>query len=609
AVREAINSGAVYKFLSKPWNDDVLRAQIKEAFRYQQLFRAKDHLSLAFENTIEGLIITDSKGVIESVNPAFTKITGYNPEDILGKKSSLLRSNRHSPAFYQEISDSLKDKGQWDGEIWSKRKNGELFPEWRSISAISGVGGNISNYVSFIVEISHQKENERQIQYQALHDPLTDLPNRKLFLDRLNVSVEQAKRSNQCLSVMFIDLDRFKQINDSLGHDVGDELLKQVAVRLSQSVRGEDTVSRIGGDEFVLILSRIAGLKAADSIVKKIMSMFKEAIVIGPHELHITLSIGVAVFPKDGLSPEDLIKNADSAMYQAKHGGRNDYCFYSPDMSQDLTEQLILKNALYKAMKNEVFLLNYQPQVDLMNGRLMGLEALARWPRPDVGSVPPSRFIPLAEEEGLILEFGRWVIKTACQQVKEWQDMGLPFVSVAVNLSSRQFEEDDLVDYILETLAQNFLSPGSLEVEVTESLIMRNPAKSAKILEKLRGVGIGIALDDFGTGYSSLSYLREFSFDTIKLDRSFILNMTKKPEDEAIVDTVIQMGKNLKQKVLAEGVEDESQMISLQAKGCSQVQGYWISSPLSANDAVAFIKSWDPEKVVSLWSKVGIADV
>ncbi|MBF0357796.1 MAG: EAL domain-containing protein [Magnetococcales bacterium] len=604
AVSEAINSGAVYKFLSKPWDDNVLRAQIQEAFRYQLLFRRKDHLSMAFENTIEGLIITDSEGTIESVNSAFTKITGYKTEEVVGQKSSLLRSNRHSPEFYDEISDSLEKNGQWDGEIWSKRKDGELFPEWRSISAIREVDGKTSHYVSFLVEISNQKEKERQIQYQALHDPLTELPNRKLFLDRLHIAIEQAKRSNYCMAVMFIDLDRFKQINDSLGHDVGDELLKQVANRLAKSVRGEDTISRIGGDEFMLLLARLPGPKAAQSIVKKIKAVFQEVITIGAHELHATLSIGVSIFPKDGSTPEELIKNADTAMYQAKADGRNDYCFYSPDMNQDLTEKLLMKNALYKAMKNEAFLLNYQPQVDLVTGRLMGLEALARWPRPEVGNVPPSRFIPLAEEEGLILEFGKWVLKTACQQIREWQDMGLPKVRVAVNLSARQFEEDDLVDYIMATLKENNLNPGVLEVEVTESLIMRNPAKSASILAKLRGEGIAIALDDFGTGYSSLSYLREFSFDTLKLDRSFIIHMTDNPEDAAIVDTVIQMGMALKQTVLAEGAEEENQITALQAKGCGQVQGYWVSPPLNANDAAAFMKSWEPSTVTNLWSKV-----
>jgi EAL domain-containing protein (putative c-di-GMP-specific phosphodiesterase class I) len=291
-------------------------------------------------------------------------------------------------------------------------------------------------------------------------------------------------------------------------------------------------------------------------------------------------------------------------MYQAKNDGRNNYCFYSSDMNQDLTEKLLMKNALYKAMKNEAFLLNYQPQVDLVSGRLMGLEALARWPRPEVGNVPPSRFIPLAEEEGLILEFGKWVLKTACQQIREWQEMGLPMVRVAVNLSARQFEEDDLVEYIIETLKENNLSPEVLEVEVTESLIMRNPSKSAKILAKLRGQGITIALDDFGTGYSSLSYLREFAFDTLKLDRSFIIHMTDNPEDAAIVDTVIQMGKALKQTVLAEGAEEKSQVLSLQSKGCDQVQGYWVSPPLNANDTVAFIKSWEPSKVADLGSMV-----
>ncbi|HEC12681.1 MAG TPA: EAL domain-containing protein [Acidiferrobacteraceae bacterium] len=582
AVTEAISMGAVYNFFAKPWNDGLMCANVKEAFRRVEVNRKNNQLTRVFESTIEGIMITDTRGVIRVANPAFTAITGYEADEVIGQTAKILHSGRQDKQFYKDMWQSLLDTGHWQGEIWNRRKSGEVYPELLAITEITDSYGRAVQYVALFNDITEQKKNEERIAHQVYHDALTGLPNRLLFYDRLDIALAHVKRNGQKLAVMFLDMDRFKNVNDSLGHSAGDLLLQRTAERLTQNIRKEDTVARLGGDEFTVLLSQLTNVGSAAEVAEKILDAFKRPMNIDGHELFITASIGISIYPDDAQQAESLMKNADAAMYRAKDCGRNNYQFYSPAMNARALERLALESKLRFALQRGEFMLHYQPQMDLYTGQIIGMEVLLRWNTKDWGLVSPAEFIPLLEETGLILPVGEWVLQQACAQNSAWQADGYPPMCIAVNLSARQFVQQNLVRSITDILERTGLAAQYLELEITESIMMDAVSAKLKVLQALKATGLQIAVDDFGTGYSSLSYLKRFPIDTIKIDQSFVRDMTRDPADVAIVETVIALAHNLKHKVIAEGVETQEQLALLRRLGCDEIQGYLLSRPLSA---------------------------
>jgi len=585
AVTEAINCGAIYKFFTKPWDDELLRSNLREAFQRFELVWKNEQLVQVFDNTIEGIMITDVDGTIQSINPAFTTITGYSAAEAVGNNPRMLHSGRQDSDFYQQMWQALTENGEWHGEIWNRRKNGEIYPEWLSITAIQNNAGKTTQYVSLFIDISEQKANEARIVHQAYYDELTDLPNRRLFNERLAAALDMARRREWTAVVMFLDLDRFKTINDTLGHDIGDRLLISVAQRLTAVIRQEDLVARMGGDEFTLLLPQIEQRHDAVLVANKILQALSDPVIVEGHELYVTSSIGIALFPEDGKSADELMKNADSAMYQSKEKGGNHHQFYSADMNGEAGERLALESDLHKALERGEFELHYQPQVELASGRISGMEALIRWRHSALGLIPPGRFIPLAEETGLIVPIGEWALNQACIQLKQWQDAGLTAPRVAVNLSARQFHDHDLPATVAAALDVSGLAPDHLELEITESIVMNDATANIETMLKLKNMGLTLSIDDFGTGYSSLSYLKRFPLNTLKIDASFIhsLDDSEDGDDGAIVKAIIAMAHSLGLGVIAEGVEEQAQLAFLQAQGCDEVQGFYFSRPLAAD--------------------------
>ncbi len=589
AVTDAINQGSISKFLTKPWDDSLLRWHVLEAFQRYEMSWHNRQLTEIFNSTMEGIMITDNAGVIQSTNPAFLAITGYSEQDVVGRTPRLLRSDKEDPECHQQMWQNLKSKGHWQGEVWNRRKNGEDYPQWMTISTLPSEYGEKSQYVALFIDITKQKEREACIEYQAYHDALTALPNRRLFHDRLECALAQVERSGESLAVLFLDLDRFKNINDSLGHDVGDLLLQAVAKRLKESVRNEDTVARLGGDEFTVLLSRVVKRQEVEKVVGKLITAFRQPFEIDGHTLHISSSIGAALFPCDGETPELLMKNADSAMYRAKEAGRNNYCFYSQNMNSRSENQLALENDLHEALARDELIPFYQLQRNAQSGDVSGFEALLRWNHPKRGIVMPGEFIALAEESGLIVSIGAWVLEEACRQAKLWVDAGQSDFTVAVNLSARQFQQPDLAKQVADILEKTGLPAKHLELEITENLLLQHSDQNSAVLQELHELGICLALDDFGTGYSSLSYLKKFPFDRLKIDQSFVRDLPGSHEDAALVDAIITLGHTLGLEVIAEGVESKAQLTFLRDHGCDLVQGYLLSKPLPAEQAARFL--------------------
>ncbi len=584
AVSDAINQGSIYKFLTKPWNDSLLRGHVLEAFQRYELSWHNRQLTGIFNSTMEGIMITNKDGIIQTVNPAFSAITGYTKNEALGLTPRFLRSDKEPAERYQQMWHSLNTQGSWQGELWNQRKNGEVYPQWMSISSLPG-GDDQEQYVALFVDISEQKRREACIEHQAYHDALTSLPNRRLFHDRLEQALVQAERNACSLAVLFIDLDRFKLINDTLGHTIGDQLLQAVATRLSETIRREDTVARLGGDEFTVLLPRIDKRQDAQRTVQKIIAAFQQPFTIAGQNLHISLSVGIALFPGDGETPERLMKNADSAMYRTKSDGRNGYHFYTQKMNTGAKRQLMLENDLHTALARNELVPFYQLQQDAAQHKVTGMEVLLRWQHPQHGTVMPGEFIGLAEESGLIVPIGRWVLEQACQQAKAWLDAGYGDFTLAVNLSARQLQQPDLLQIVQQILQRTGLPAQNLELEITENLLLNDTERNIALLHRLHDLGIRLALDDFGTGYSSLSYLKKFPFDLLKIDQSFVRGLPDNQEDAALVDTIITMGHKLGMQVIAEGVETREQRAFLQRLGCDLIQGYLISKPLPAAQA------------------------
>lgn len=549
--------------------------------------RAEEKMRLAakvFESAAEGIMITNADIRIVAVNEAFTATTGYESDEVLGKTPNLLKSGKHDDEFYRALWKSLNETGQWKGEIWNRRKNGELYPQWLSINAVRDAKGAVANYVGMFTDITARKQAEERLRVLAYHDPLTGLPNRALFHTLLSQALAKAQRHHRLGAVLFIDLDRFKNINDTLGHPVGDLLLKEAATRLMACLRQSDTIARLGGDEFTILLEEIAHERDAIIVAQKILAALAEPFNLAGHEVFVTASIGISLFPHDGNDVEALLKNADTALYRTKEQGRNGYTLYTAEMNALALKRMALENSLRRAVERSEFLLHYQPRVALDTGRVICVEALLRWQHPELGLVMPDQFISLAEETGLIMPVGEWVLRTACAQAKAWQASGFPALRVSVNLSARQFSQPGIVAQVAKALSDAGLAPNSLELELTESTVMQDAEDAIAKLNALKQLGVYLSIDDFGAGYSSLEYLKHFPIDTLKIDRSFVQDVPGNSDDGAIVRAIIAMAHSLKIKVTAEGVETAEQLGFLRAYQCDEMQGYYFGMPLPTHE-------------------------
>ncbi|TQV61560.1 MAG: EAL domain-containing protein [Halothiobacillaceae bacterium] len=530
-----------------------------------------------FEHSHEGFIITDAQTRILKVNPAFVQITGLQPHECIGLRPSCLQSGRHDAEFYTRLWTSVQNTGQWSGEIWNRRKNGQVYPEWLAISAVCDGQGKVTHYIGVFTDITERKAQEERIAHLAHHDALTDLPNRVLLHDRLSIALEHSRERRSRLAVLFIDLDMFKHINDTLGHIQGDQLLVQVAQRLRDLTPSIDTVARMGGDEFVMLMRGEAGdvSRRAQAILSALLAPFE----VAGRSIHITTSIGISLYPEDADNPDDLLRHADVALYQAKQS-RNAFRFHTESMTRHAEERLRLEQALREALEQEQFQLAYQPQLNLRDGTVIGAEALIRWRHPELGPIPPGRFIPLAEEIGLIPAIGEWVLRTACHQMQTWRERYGVTWRVAVNLSIAQLERADFVNMLDDALHASGLPVEALEIEVTESMMMTDNPMVRGNLDKIRGKGIKIALDDFGTGYSNLGYLADMPLDILKIDKRFVDTITQSGKGDAVARLIIQMTGELGFATLAEGVEHAEQAEALTRLGCDYVQGYHFARPL-----------------------------
>jgi diguanylate cyclase (GGDEF)-like protein/PAS domain S-box-containing protein len=557
-----------------------LRAEIAERKRADERLR---QAAAVFESACEGIIVTGADQRIQMVNPAFSELTGYTEAEVLGQTPELLRSGRHDRNFYTELWGSVNATGHWQGEIWNRRKNGEVYPELLSISAVKDQSGQITHYVGVFADISQLKATESQLEFLAHHDPLTRLPNRLLLLSRLEHGIEVARRENRQLALLMLDLDRFKDVNDSFGHVAGDELLQQVGERLTTRLRGVDTVSRLGGDEFTVLLEDIAHPEDAARVADTIIAALGEPWRLPQSgEVRIGVSVGISLFPQHGNTAAELLQHADAALYQAKAEGRGRFKYFSENLTRAARERIALEARLRRVIQEGELRVYYQPQVDIVTGRIVGAEALLRWQDPLEGLIQPCNFIPVAEATGLIGAIGAWVLRETCLQGVRWIEAGLPPLILAVNLSPHQFLHSDIAAVVASTLAETGFPAANLELELTESALMEREDAAVEILNRLRAIGVRLAIDDFGTGYSSLAYLKRFPLDVLKIDKSFVDDIPHSQDDMQIAATIVAMAHTLRLKVVAEGVETAEQLAFLRTQGCDLYQGYFISPPVPA---------------------------
>jgi len=550
-----------------------------------------------FDNSMEGIAITDAQGDIVRVNRAFSAITGYDAAEVIGRNPRLLSSGRHPAAFYQAMWRMVNDTGKWQGEVWNRRKNGDIYPEWLNISRIVDERGDITNYVGVFSDISDVKLAEERLLRQTYYDTLTDLPNRALFTMRLQQAVKmigtRAESKPQMnpngIALLLLDLDRFKVVNDSIGHDHGDNLLRQVAHRLRRMLREADTMARIGGDELALLIHDVPDAEHAARLARKLLDALREPFLVNAHELHVGGSIGITLCPNDAADAETLLRNVDVALYRAKALGGGRYQFFTQDQHVIALERLHMEIGLRGAIERNELKLVYQPQRHIAGGDICGAEALVRWHEPKLGMVSPASFIPLAEESGLIVSIGEWILRQACAQARQWLAAGVP-ARVAVNVSARQFHDGDLANLVAAVLQECRLPPHLLELELTESMLMQNAEQALAILDRLHAMGVKIAIDDFGTGYSSLSYLKRLPIDVLKIDQSFVRDIADDADDRAIVSAIIGLARSLQLDVIAEGVETEAQLAFLRERQCGMMQGYLFSRPVAGEEVQAMLK-------------------
>jgi diguanylate cyclase (GGDEF)-like protein/PAS domain S-box-containing protein len=548
--------------------------------------------SRALDASVNAILITapsPAGNLIEYVNPAFMRITGYDPAEVIGHDCRVLQRDDRDQEGVALIRQSLAANREVSAVVRNYRKDGALFWNQLFIAPVPNAEGVITHHIGVINDVTDLIRYQEQLEYQANYDSLTRLPNRNLLRDRLQHALIVAQRHHKGVAVVFIDLDGFKNVNDSLGHSVGDRLLSVVAERLARCTRTSDTVARHGGDEFVIVMTDTVDEQSLIAWMERVRASISEPVWLDGTELYVGCSMGASLFPQDGEDAETLMKKADLAMYRAKDMGRNTFQFYQPEMNASAGARLNLERRLRRALRDNEFLLHYQPQVDIVTGQIVGMEALVRWRDPEVGLIPPSSFIPLAEECGLIGPLSEWVLREACRQNRAWQDEGLPPARVSVNLSARQFQQHDIAKLVTQVLAETGLEPQYLELELTESTIMRNAEEAVTMLNALHALGIGLAIDDFGTGYSSLSYLHRFPLDTLKIDRSFISGASGGESGMEIARTIMPLAKNLRLDVVAEGVETEEQVRELKKLECKYAQGFFFSKPLSRHEAEALL--------------------
>jgi len=546
--------------------------------------------SQVFEATQDAIVVTDREARIVATNPAFSQISGYTAKEVLGQSIGLLHAGDQDASSFDSMVQSVLKTGHWSGEIMARRKNGDTYPGLLSASVVRDEQGHVINHVAVFMDITERKAEQHLIDFLSNHDALTGLPNRLLARQRFAQTLSAARREGRCVAVMCLDLDRFKSINDSYGHDIGDKALQVVSRYLSETVRESDTVTRQGGDEFQIIVPDDAQLTATMALAQNILAGLRKELVIDGQQITVTSSIGIAVSLTDGDSFDELVRNADTALFRAKEIGRDNYAFFTERMDTEIRDKLAIQSQLRGAIARDEFEVHYQPQVCLKTGAMVGAEALLRWDSAVLGKVPPNRFIPLAEEYGLVNSIGEWVLESVCAQMKVWDDQGLGQIKVAVNLAAGQFANDATVPYVENTLRKFGVSPAYLGLEITEGTVMGDPDKAVESLRRLKDIGVSISLDDFGTGYSSLSYLKRFPIDVLKIDKSFVDDVTTNSADAAIALSVISLAHNLNMRVIAEGVETREQVQFLTGRGCDEMQGYFFSRPLNAEGFTALLR-------------------
>ncbi len=590
--------GAV-DYLYKPINTILLQLRVrnhlelkrktdqlhKQQRKLEKLVERMRLASSVFENSNEGIVITDRNEQIMMVNPAFTKVTGFTLQEARGQTPRILKSHRHADTFYAGMWHELQTARLWRGEIWNRRKTGEIYPELLSISSIVDTKGQITHYIAVFTDISALKEKESRLDYLAYHDPLTELGNRRMYETRHAIAIERAQRNSSCCALLLLDLDRFKDVNDNFGHPAGDELLVQTARRLAGRLRGSDSVSRMGGDEFAVLLEDLRDPQDAAWVAADLIDLLQQPYQLAKvdREVKIGVSIGIALYPDHANTEQELLQQADAALYQAKEKGRNRFKFFSLELTQAARAQMDLEAQLRHAHSNNELIAVYQPQLELASGRMVGAEVLMRWQHPTHGMIMPDQFIPLAEKTGLIVEMGAWILRESCRQGIIWQQSGLSPIKLSVNLSPHQLRTDDITETVATILEETGFPAALLYLEVTESALMEHASESFSLLHRLNLLGVQLSLDDFGTGYSSLARIKQLPLHMLKIDRSFIRDIPEDKTDQAITATIIAMSKTLGLKVTAEGVETEEQLAFLINHNCDYYQGYLASKPLTAD--------------------------
>ncbi len=577
-------------------NEQVILESIAYCCRRSEQINQLQLSASLFLSSPLAITLTDANKNIIAVNPAFTEITGYDFDEAIGSNPRILSSGKHNSEFYRNMWNSINNTGQWSGEIWNRRKNGEYFLEWITIKAICDSNQQVTHYASIFSDITQRTYSEEKIRHLAHHDALTDLPNRTLFYDRVSQAMIEAKSKNDILAIIYIDIDHFKTINDTLGHGVGDELIGQMALTLATVIRETDTIARLGGDEFGILLTNLAHEKCAVELTEKIFQSISKTYDLNNHELRVGVSMGISCYPRDGDSVELLLKRADTALNKAKEEGRNRYRNFVYTLEQLLERNMLIQQSMYPALENREFFIQYQPKYHLNKKQIVGAEALIRWKSAELGPLSPAEFIPIAEQTGFIIDIGHWLIEQVCQDITDWMQQGIELVPIAINISPIQFNRGNLGQTLLAILNQYQLPPSSIQIELTEGVIMNNQANTLAQLQAIKNKGIAISIDDFGTGYSSLSYLRQLPIDELKIDKSFIDEITDESSllDSrltAIPSAIIELAHKLQLRLVAEGVETELQCHFLKNQGCPVIQGYWFSRPLNAEDFVQKMKS------------------
>jgi diguanylate cyclase (GGDEF)-like protein/PAS domain S-box-containing protein len=574
----ALSAWVIYLICARFARTHRLQQPLKE--NHERLQQA----AAVFDCTREGVLVTDAQGLIVHVNRAFMEITGYSREDVMGERPSLFKSGRHSSNFYQQVFQTLERTGEWSGEIWNRRKSGEIYPQWQTIRVIHNDQGQVSHYVAVFSDISAIKDSEHELAHLAHHDPLTDLPNRLLFTDRAEQALASAQVHKRGCALLLMDLDHFKIINDSLGHNVGDQLLKAVGERLKGLFGPGVTLARLGGDEFAVLAESCPQVVQAAALAQRMLDAMKEPFVFDGNQLFISASIGISLFPSDALSAEQLLRNADSALFKAKSAGREGYALYTEELTAHAQHRVEIASELRRALDQQELRVYYQPVHDLQDRRLVGVEALVRWQHPERGLVPPGEFIPIAERTGLIADIDAWVMDQACRQMGQWLADGAPLSFIAVNVSSRLFARRELYEQVAQVLHTTGLDPAYLELEVTESAVMEDPEVALEQLHRLRELGLRLAIDDFGTGYSSLLRLKRLPVQKLKIDQGFVAGLPWDEDDAAIVRVVIALAKSMGMQVHAEGIEQVEQARFLLEQECDLGQGYWFGRPVPAQE-------------------------